>query len=159
GMEKISRNQPRGARPTEHLNMHGRIRSSIPVWRKREHQRSRRQRILLALGALLCTLALFVVAGMVVIAVVYNQIASQLTPRLEALKDHQSFQSSRLYDRNGTLLYEFVGEGRRVVVPVSAVSHDLINATISIEDASFYQNSGVDYLGILRAVYQNLTSQ
>ena len=54
------------------------------------------------------------------------------------------FQTSRLYDRHGTLLAERWSEGRRTWVPLNRISKRLIEATIATEDATFYTNPGVD---------------
>ena len=92
--------------------------------------------------------------------VIYTRTASSLRPRLDKLASYQeqAFQTSRLYDRNGTLLYEFVNAGRRDPVTLDQVAPVLIAATIAIEDKTFFQNLGVDYLGILKAGYRNLVS-
>ena len=89
----------------------------------------------------------------------YNNIASNLKPRLTTLQSHESFQPSRIYDRNGVLLYEFVGEGRRDPITLADVSPWLISATVAIEDASFYENPGVNYWSIARAGWANITQQ
>ncbi|MGQ9572407.1 MAG: transglycosylase domain-containing protein [Dehalococcoidia bacterium] len=66
---------------------------------------------------------------------------------------------SRIYDRNGHLLYEFVDplSGLSNPVPLSEISPWLIQATISTEDASFYSNPGVNIRGLVRAAMENLT--
>lgn len=69
------------------------------------------------------------------------------------------FQTTYLYDRNGTLLAEFFPEGRRTWVSLSAVSPDLIHATVATEDASFYSNGGIDLRRIVGAVLQNSGAQ
>jgi peptidoglycan glycosyltransferase len=88
----------------------------------------------------------------------YAQVAASLEPRLDALNNREVFETSRIYDRNGTLLYEFFDAGRRTQVGLDEVSPVLINATIAIEDKTFFTNTGVDYEGIIRALYQNVTS-
>ncbi len=65
------------------------------------------------------------------------------------------FQTSRLYDRNGTLIGELWSEGRRVWVPLSRISTYLIDATIAAEDATFYSNTGVDAARVIGAALQN----
>ncbi|MFN8566940.1 MAG: transglycosylase domain-containing protein [Kouleothrix sp.] len=80
--------------------------------------------------------------------------ANSLQGRLDTLQKHQGFQTSRIYDRHGTLLYEFFDAGKRTRVPLYANSPLLI-ATISIEDKTFFKNSGVDYEGIMKAAYQS----
>ncbi len=86
----------------------------------------------------------------------YAQIAASLTPRLAALENRQLFQTSRILDRNGTLLYEFFDAGRRTKVDISEISPLLINATVAIEDKTFFTNPGVDIEGIARTIIDSL---
>jgi 1A family penicillin-binding protein len=61
-------------------------------------------------------------------------------------------QDTLIFDRHGSLLADIGDQGdHRIVVPISYVSPILVNATIAIEDHSFYQNSGVDPGAVLRA--------
>ena len=66
------------------------------------------------------------------------------------------FQTTFVYDRNGVLLAELIGEGRREWVPLDRVSPHLINATIATEDATFFINHGVDPIRIAGAALQNV---
>src|SRR5436190_4224993 len=72
-----------------------------------------------------------------------------------------STQTTKIYDRNGTLLYDFVDEdtGRREELPLDQVSPLVISATIAAEDANFYSNPGVDPFAILRAVVINVRGE
>ncbi len=67
--------------------------------------------------------------------------------------------SLRITDRNGKLLYEMLDPngGRHTAVDLSAIPLRLRQATIDTEDSSFYLNPGVDPVGIVRAVWINLT--
>ncbi|MDQ1300263.1 MAG: hypothetical protein QG637_180, partial [Chloroflexota bacterium] len=65
------------------------------------------------------------------------------------------FQTTRLYDRNGTLIAELWDEGRRTWVGLDRISKHLIDATIATEDASFYENAGVDPGRIIAAALRN----
>lgn len=69
------------------------------------------------------------------------------------------FQTTKIYDRNGTLLAELINpdKGRRIIVNLNQVPPALRNATVAVEDPSFYSNAGVDPQGIIRATYQNLS--
>jgi peptidoglycan glycosyltransferase len=107
--------------------------------------------IFLALSALIITAIL----GTGVYSA-YAQVAASLKPRLEAMNNRQVFQTSRIYDRNGTLLYEFFDAGRRTKISLSDVSPLLINATIAIEDKTFFTNPGVDIEGIVRTIYSSV---
>ncbi len=116
-------------------------------------------RLSLSMGVVLLVLAVTLTVATAVSAYqAYAQVAASLTPRLQALQNREVFETSRIYDRNGVLLYEFFDAGKRTQVELDDVSPLLINATIAIEDKTFFTNTGVDYEGIVRALYQNLTA-
>ncbi len=66
------------------------------------------------------------------------------------------FQTTFVYDRNGHLIAELIGEGRREWVSLDRISPHLINATIATEDATFFTNPGVDPVRIAGAALQNV---
>ena len=66
------------------------------------------------------------------------------------------FQTTRIYDRHGVLIGEMFGEGRRVWVPLDKIAPALLDATVAVEDATFYTNPGVDAQRIAGAALQNL---
>ena len=87
----------------------------------------------------------------------YYSIASTL-PDVGTLRDRASqFQTTRILDRNGQLLYEILdpNAGRRNYIPLANISPNLIAATISTEDKDFYNNAGFDPIAIIRALWQN----
>ncbi len=65
---------------------------------------------------------------------------------------------ARIYDRHGTLLYEFLDEkyGIQERVKLDQVSPFIRDATVSAEDASFYSNPGINVKGLTRAALENL---
>jgi 1A family penicillin-binding protein len=70
-------------------------------------------------------------------------------------KEEQSL-STKIYDRNGNLLYKIYREKNRTPVPLSELPVYLVQATLSIEDKDFYHHPGLSVTGIIRATYQNL---
>ncbi|HEX9015144.1 MAG TPA: PBP1A family penicillin-binding protein [Chloroflexota bacterium] len=78
-------------------------------------------------------------------------------PPVTELSSQFTFKTTQILDRNGKLLYELNDKdgGRRLPVPLAEVSPVLADATIATEDKDFYANSGVDPVGIARAVFQN----
>ncbi|GIV98162.1 MAG: hypothetical protein KatS3mg057_2819 [Herpetosiphonaceae bacterium] len=157
GMHRRNGNHS-GRQPRNHTNDQRHSAILPQLLRRREARRSRRNPLLLAALAVVGLLIVLLIVSVGGLAVAYAQVTNSLRPRLEAIEDHEPFQASRIYDRHGTLLFEIFGEGRREPVPLDAISPHLIDATIAIEDASFYENSGVDYIGIARAAYQNFVS-
>ncbi len=91
--------------------------------------------------------------GVLIISAILNNFGEQVVSKLEAAlpKQEQAFQTARILDRHGNELYQLIGEGRRTKVRLSEISPYLIKATIAVEDASFYDNIGVDISAILRA--------
>lgn len=112
---------------------------------------------------LLGTMFTGILIGIVVLSfliVQYFRIASDL-PSVDNLADYASkFETTRIYDRNGNLIYEIIdpNAGRRTYVPLDEISPYLIAATISTEDKDFFTNPGFDPWGIVRALWQNYTS-
>jgi len=102
-------------------------------------------------------LALLLVGGL---AYGYWSIARTL-PSIADLQSRASqFETTRIYDAKGNVLYEIVDPqaGRRTRVPLSKISPYLIAATIATEDKNFYSNPGFDPLSIARAIWQDIRS-
>lgn len=78
-------------------------------------------------------------------------------PRPERFGEREFFQTSKIYDRTGTvLLYNIYGEEKRTIVPLEQMPDYLQKAVIATEDANFYQHFGLDVKGILRSIGLNL---
>ena len=75
-------------------------------------------------------------------------------PDVQSLQNRKISQSAKIYDRTGTvLLYDLHKNINRTVVPIADISLNIRNATVAIEDATFYQHFGVRPLATLRAVF------
>ncbi len=66
-------------------------------------------------------------------------------------------KTTKIYDRNGTLLYEFYANQNRTIARLDEISPYLKDATIAIEDKDFYSHPGFDLRGIARAFVSNIT--
>lgn len=64
--------------------------------------------------------------------------------------------STKIFDRNGKLIYEIYTDKRRTPIKFGDIPGNLKNATISIEDKNFYQNQGISYTGIARAIFNTI---
>ena len=80
-------------------------------------------------------------------------------PQPEAFTATPFIQSTKIYDRTGkVLLYDIYGEEKREVVPFDKISDNLKHSVLTSEDSRYYQHGGIDFEGILRAVWIDLTS-
>lgn len=82
---------------------------------------------------------------------------SRYLPDPNAWADRKVIQSTKIYDReNKTLLYEIHGEEKRTVIAFDQIPKIIKEATIVAEDTEFYNHSGVNFRGILRAVLADI---
>lgn len=91
------------------------------------------------------------------IAFVYNWLFVDL-PSIDALDAGLALPSTRLFDRNGQLLYEILPAdgGRNTAIALTDIPAHCANAVIATEDSNFYSHPGVDIEGIARALWINL---
>lgn len=68
-------------------------------------------------------------------------------------------KTTKIYDRNGELLYEIYANQNRTVVRLEDINKRLKEATIAIEDKDFYTHPGFDLRGIARAMVSNARKQ
>jgi len=61
--------------------------------------------------------------------------------------------STRIYAKNGELLYDLYDQERRVPVKIDQVPEALKQATVAIEDKDFYKHEGFDFLTLIRIPY------
>ncbi len=112
--------------------------------------------LLIFMIAVLLSLAMLplAVAGGVY-AVYATYVQSLPDPGEVEIRSTQAFETTRLYDRTGqTLLYEVIPPdgGRRTIVSLSQIPLNLRNATIAMEDKTFYTNpGGINLAGLARA--------
>jgi penicillin-binding protein 1A len=109
--------------------------------------------ILRYLGRIFFYLLLLVSIGVAVVAaVLYVKIEPQL-PSIEVLRDVQLQEPLRIYASDRKLLAEF-GEKRRSPVKISQVPDAMVQAFLAAEDDRFFEHSGVDFQGLLRAAVE-----
>ena len=82
--------------------------------------------------------------------------AAAALPNVNVLSEWHPYESTRLYDRNGTLIANIHGDEDRVVVGLKDISPNIQRAVMAIEDNRFYEHNGVDIRGTIRAASANL---
>lgn len=68
-------------------------------------------------------------------------------------------QSTKIFDRNGILLYDIFRDENRTYITLDQIPKKLQEATIAIEDKDFYQNQGFSITGYLRAFRNAILSR
>jgi penicillin-binding protein 1A len=104
----------------------------------------------LLVGLLLaCVLVLALGVG-IALAVAYPNL-----PDVADLADYRPKLPLRVFTADGQLIGEF-GEERRNLLTIDEIPAVMKNAVLAIEDARFFEHSGVDYKGMVRAALANL---
>ena len=86
-------------------------------------------------------------------------MASLQMPDLNSFETRKVIQSTKIYDRTGTiLLYDTGADTKRTVVPLDEISPNIQKATIAIEDSNFYNNIGIEPTSIIRAIIANVAT-
>jgi 1A family penicillin-binding protein len=81
-------------------------------------------------------------------------------PSPKNLSHYDIAQTTKIFDRNGTLLYDIYTDQNRTIVKLKDIPLSLRQATISIEDKDFYRHQGVNPIGgMLRALRDSLLHQ
>ena len=112
-------------------------------------QRSNGSRILIVIAVVLAVMIVGVGCGF---------LTATLNTKQD-LEDVRPAASSQIYDINGNELANVHAEQNRVPVKISQVPEHLKDAFIAVEDVRFYDHSGVDPKGIMRAVFANITNK
>ncbi len=142
--------------------------STLPPHLLRGLRRGKRShnRLFIALAALVGAFALSIV-GLVVLLVVgtvgavagtveaYREVNAGLPDPTGVVTS--TFQTTRIFDRNGVLLQEVSDPetGWRTFVTLDEISPYLIDATISSEDATYWSHLGIEPIAIARGVAIN----
>ncbi len=77
-------------------------------------------------------------------------------PSPQRLSKRNQSLTTKIYDREGRLLYKVFRDKNRTPVSIKELPTYVIQATIAIEDKDFYRHRGLSLTGIIRAAYQNI---
>lgn len=112
----------------------------------RHISRLRGLRVLILVLGLGLTAAIGATAGVIG---AYYYVQPSL-PAAETIRDIPLEVPLRIFSRDGYLISE-IGERKRVPVSYEEVPRQVIDAFIAAEDRRFFEHSGIDYRGVLRA--------
>lgn len=79
-------------------------------------------------------------------------------PAIKSLEEYSPVESSLVYSSDGKLIAELYLE-RRTFVPHYGIPDHVKKAFIAIEDIRFYSHPGVDFIGVMRALLQDIKTR
>jgi 1A family penicillin-binding protein len=80
-------------------------------------------------------------------------------PLPTSLSSRQYPVSTKLFDRNGKVIYEIFLDKRRSPIKIDEIPEYVKTSTIAIEDKDFYKHIGFSTTGIARAAYNTIFKQ
>ena len=109
------------------------------------------------IGLLLTALILFgaIISAGTVVYVRFSNDLQEGIAKLDTAEDRELFETTRINDRNGELLWEIFGDGKRTYIGLDEIPLDFQNATIAVEDDTFYENVGADIPSLIAALIYN----
>ncbi|WP_231511775.1 penicillin-binding protein 1A [Chondromyces apiculatus] len=108
------------------------------------------------LKRIMVALLLLGAVGAAVVALGIKRFEADL-PSTAELKNYQPPQVTRILARDGAVIGELFTE-RRTVVRIALIPAHMKLAVLAAEDAAFYEHTGLNYLGMLRAIAVNVRS-
>ncbi len=97
------------------------------------------------------------IAGVVMVPLLFLWYSRDL-PTPGKLVTSKYNDATRIYDRNGELLYSVFQDENRTYTKLSDIPLQLRQGTISIEDKDFYKNNGFSIFGTLRGLARSALS-
>jgi penicillin-binding protein 1A len=94
-------------------------------------------------------------ASLLILIAIIMALAYPNLPDISDLEDYHPKLPLRVYSAEGELIGEF-GEEHRTLTPIAEIPDVMKNAILAIEDARFFQHSGIDYIGMVRAALANV---
>ncbi len=89
--------------------------------------------------------------GILALAILFLYYAKDL-PDPNKLLERNVPESTKIFARDNSLLYEIHGEYKRTLVNLDQIAPNLKNATVAVEDKDFYKHGGISFTGIARAI-------
>src|SRR3989338_3943305 len=80
-------------------------------------------------------------------------------PNPSDLSNRDIAEATKIYDRNGELLYDIYQNQNRTPIKLSEVPGFVKEATIAIEDKDFYKHRGFSIAGITRSVFELIVNR
>ncbi|MDH3350124.1 MAG: penicillin-binding protein 1A [Gammaproteobacteria bacterium] len=96
------------------------------------------------------------IGGVAAVVGAYYYVEPAL-PAAEKIRDIPLQIPLRIFSRDGRLISE-IGERRRVLITYDDVPSHVVDAFVAAEDQRFWVHPGIDYRGILRALFQLLST-
>ncbi|MBD3287140.1 PBP1A family penicillin-binding protein [candidate division WOR-3 bacterium] len=99
----------------------------------------------------------FIYAFLAGIVFIISSSAGKDLPAPESLQTYKPPLTSKVFDRNDNLIFEFYVE-RRDPVPLDSIPSELVLAFVTVEDKRYYKHWGISMPDVFRALLHNIAA-
>lgn len=124
----------------------------MPLKRLRNNPDSARLKKIRILSKLTSIGLVVLIACIVIFIGLVVYFATQV-PSPDQLENQDLASSTKIYDRNGQLLYNIFHNQNRTPIKLNEIPNSVKQATIAIEDKNFYNEHGFSITGIARSLF------
>ncbi len=118
----------------------------------KNNNQPKKRYLLLKVFSVLMLLAVLSVSAFVFLT--YNYYAKDL-PDLKDITSYKPTLVNEIYASDGTMIGRF-GLEKRKLIDLNKIPQHVIDSFIAVEDKRFFEHSGLDFKGILRAFIENI---
>jgi len=134
-------------------NFSQRLITRIPYFRRLQKKGKKSRLYWINVAATVCLIAIII--GALLMGGTFIVFSRDL-PSPDRLIDRDISMSTKIYDRNGKLLYSIYGDINRTLITIDQVPEVMQQATVAIEDQNFYRHRGFDVRGLARAAIRTI---
>ena len=151
-----SQNRRRSSNPSGGARKSSRSTSSRNTTGKKRKKRRKKRSVNGRIGKVLLVVA--VILGFAIVGAGLGTVFGilQSTEMLNTSDVMPDSYTSVIYDDEGNAVDKLHGSENREYVKLSAITKNMQNAVVAIEDERFYDHNGIDPKGIMRAMVQNV---
>ncbi|RAP34681.1 penicillin-binding protein [Candidatus Marinamargulisbacteria bacterium SCGC AG-439-L15] len=80
-------------------------------------------------------------------------------PNVDQISTYIPSETTKIYAKDGTILAELHREENRILIPIERISPTLQKTVIAMEDTDFYKHHGINFKGIMRALYKDILAR
>lgn len=127
-----------------------------PPWQGNSYRRTRKSRLWLTFLGIL-GLSLLSTGIWLFLWLRQTGVTHLDSSRLSAIIDYQHADNTLVFDRKGEKIGEFYSD-YHLFLPFDKIPPLLVKAVLAVEDRHFFEHRGIDFRGILRALFVSLRS-
>lgn len=127
---------------------------TIKITKRRKYNKKKNNKVLKKF--IIYAIVWFCLLWIIWVVWMYNAYIKPL-PSITKLEEINIKESSTIYDRAGNELYSLFWDEKRTYVGYHQISKNMINAIVAWEDKTFFENPGIDFKWLLRALFNYVT--